>query len=138
MARWLGSGGVGGVVCCRGLSGPTPAATSIRRRQEYAPARPDLAELMAEGGHAAASGNLPAAVRAFRQATYLNPNLAIAYFQLGAAFELAGDPREARRSFAAAGLAMMSGDGADDLSGLEGYSQRDLARAIASQPTQAY
>ncbi len=77
----------------------------------------------------------PAAVTIRR--TYLNPNLAIAYFQLGAALELAGDPREARRSFAAAGLAMMSGDGAEDLSGLEGYSQRDLARAIASKLTAA-
>src|SRR5260370_6967993 len=91
---------------------------------------------MGEGGDGAVSGSLPAEVRAFRQATYLNPNLAIAYFQLGAAFELAGDPREARRSFAAAGLAMMSGDGADDLSGLEGYSQRDLARAIAPNLTE--
>ena len=128
---------VAGVLCYRRLIAPAPAAVTIRRRQDYAPPRPDLAGLMAEGGHAAASGNLQAAVRAFRRATYLNPNLAIAYFQLGAALELAGDPREARRSFAAAGLAMMSGDGAEDLSGLEGYSQRDLARAIASKLTEA-
>jgi hypothetical protein len=72
---------------------------------------------------------------AARAACACVPNLAIAYFQLGAALELAGDPREARRSFAAAGLAMMSGDGTQDLSGLEGYSQRDLARAIASKLT---
>lgn len=128
---------VAGVLCYRRLTAPAPAAATIGRRQEYAPPRPDLAGLMAEGGHAAASGNLGAAVRAFRQATYLNPNLAIAYFQLGAALELAGDPREARRSFAAAGLAMMSGDGAEDISGLEGYSPRDLARAIASKLTEA-
>jgi chemotaxis protein methyltransferase CheR len=126
---------VAGVLCYRRLTAPAPAAASIGRRQDYAPPRPDLAGLMAEGGHAASNGNLGAAVRAFRQATYLNPNLAIAYFQLGAALELAGDPREARRSFAAAGLAMMSGDGAEDISGLEGYSQRDLARAIASKLT---
>jgi predicted TPR repeat methyltransferase len=121
--------------CYRRLSAPVPVASAVGSRQSGLRPRPDLAGLMAEGDHAAASGDLRVAVRAFRQATYLNPNLAIAYFQLGAALELAGDPREARRSFAAAGLAMMSGDGTQDLSGLEGYSQRDLARAIASKLT---
>jgi chemotaxis protein methyltransferase CheR len=91
----------------------------------------DLPHLLAEGDHAAASGDLGAAVRAFRQATYLDPNQAIAYFQLGAALELAGDARESRRAFGAAGLAMMSGDAAEDISGLGGYTRRDLARAIA-------
>jgi chemotaxis protein methyltransferase CheR len=128
---------VADALCYRRLSAPAPAAATVGRRESDMRPRPDLAGLMAEGDHAAASGDLRAAVRAFRQATYLNPNLAIAYFQLGAALELAGDPREARRSFAAAGLAMMSGDGAEDLSGLEGYSQRDLARAIAGKLTVA-
>jgi chemotaxis methyl-accepting protein methylase len=128
---------VADALCYRRLIAPASAAPTVARRQADLPPRPDLAGLMAEGDHAAASGDLRAAVRAFRQATYLNPNLAIAYFQLGAALELAGDPREARRSFAAAGLAMMSGDGTQDLSGLEGYSQRDLARAIASKLTVA-
>ncbi len=124
-------------LCYRRLVAPIPAAPSVGKRPAEVRASPDLAGLMAEGDHAAACGDLRVAVRAFRQATYLNPNLAIAYFQLGAALELAGDPREARRSFAAAGLAMMSGDGAEDLSGLEGYSQVDLARAIASKLTEA-
>jgi chemotaxis protein methyltransferase CheR len=128
---------VADALCYRRLIAPTAAVPAVGRRQDDLPPRPDLAGLMAAGDHAAASGDLRTAVRAFRQATYLNPNLAIAYFQLGAALELAGDPREARRSFAAAGLAMMSGDGAEDLSGLEGYSQRDLARAIASKLTEA-
>jgi len=44
---------------------------------------------------------------------------------------LAGDARESRRAFGAAGLAMMSGDAAEDISGLGGYTRRDLARAIA-------
>jgi chemotaxis protein methyltransferase CheR len=127
---------VADALCYRRLIAPTPAAPKVGTRPADTSPRPDLAGLMAEGDHAAASGNLRAAVRAFRQATYLNPNLAIAYFQLGAALELAGDPREARRSFAAAGLAMMSGDGIQDLFGLEGYSQRDLARAIASKLTE--
>ena len=93
--------------------------------------------MLSEGNLAAATGDLRAAVRAFRQATYLDPNLAIAYFQLGAALELAGDPREARRAFGAAGLAMMNGDGTEDLSGLGGYTRRDLASAIAYKLTQA-
>jgi Flp pilus assembly protein TadD len=96
---------------------------------------PDVPSLLAEGDRAAAGGDLRSAIRAFRQATYLNPHLAIAYFQLGAALELAGDARESRRAFGAAGLAMMSGDGDEDLSGLGGYTRRDLARAIAAKLT---
>ncbi|HEX9098073.1 MAG TPA: CheR family methyltransferase [Candidatus Dormibacteraeota bacterium] len=139
MTRFFEPVRVADAFCYRRLSAPAPtAAPTVGRREADVHARPNLAGLMAEGDHAAASGDLHAAVRAFRQATYLNPNLAIAYFQLGAALELAGDPREARRSFAAAGLAMMSGDGAEDLSGLEGYSQRDLARAIASKLTEVH
>jgi chemotaxis protein methyltransferase CheR len=136
MTRFFEPIRVADALCYRRLIAPAPAAPQVVTRQADQSPRPDLAGLMAEGDHAAATGNLRAAVRAFRQATYLNPNLAIAYFQLGAALELAGDPREARRSFAAAGLAMMSGDGIQDLSGLEGYSQRDLARAIASKLTE--
>jgi hypothetical protein len=47
-----------------------------------------------------------------------------------------GDLREARRAFGAAGLAMMRGDRSEDLSGLGGYTRRDLARAIASKLTE--
>jgi len=61
--------------------------------------------------------------------------VAVAYFQLGAALELAGDQREARRAYGAAGLAMIRGDGDEDLSGLGGYTRRDLARAIAAKLT---
>jgi tetratricopeptide (TPR) repeat protein len=91
--------------------------------------------LLAQGDRAAAGGDVQAAIRAFRQATYLDPNLAIAYFQLGAALEMAGDRREARRSFGAAGLAMVRGEGSEDMTGLGGYSRRDLARAIATKLT---
>ncbi len=126
---------VAGVLCFRRLTATVKPVPTIGRRQDDLRPHPDLAGLMAEGDQAASSGDLQAAVRAFRQATYLNPNLAIAYFQLGAALELAGDPRESRRAFGAAGLAMMNGDGTEDLAGLGGYSRRDLARAIASKLT---
>ena len=128
---------VAGVPCYQrhGLSRadvPTPPTPTLTLPLKGAGISPmDLPALLAEGDHAAASGDLGAAVRAFRQATYLDPNQAIAYFQLGAALELAGDARESRRAFGAAGLAMMSGDGAEDISGLGGYTRRDLARAIA-------
>jgi chemotaxis protein methyltransferase CheR len=128
---------VADVHCYRRLmaaSASTPAPIVGRRQGDLRPPR-DLPGLIAEGDRAAATGDLRAAARAFRQATYLDPNLAIAYFQLGAALELAGDPHEARRAFGAAGLAMMTGDDSDDLSGLGGYTRRDLARAIASKLT---
>ena len=126
---------MGGALCYRrhdAAAAPAPVATL---RQGVTRSAANLPDLLAEGDHAAANGDLRAAVRAFRQATYLDPNVAVAYFQLGAALELAGDRREARRAFGAAGLAMMRGDGDDDLSGLGGYTRRDLARAIAAKLT---
>lgn len=130
---------VAGVPCYQRLGVPTTASRTAPSRaptlalplkgERNVPT--DLPHLLAEGDHAAAAGDIGAAVRAFRQATYLDPNQAIAYFQLGAALELAGDTRESRRAFGAAGLAMMSLDGGADISGLGGYTRRDLARAIA-------
>ena len=112
-----------------------PCAPVVGKRAgDISPPR-DLPGLLAEGNRAAASGDIRAAVRAFRQATYLDPNVAIAYFQLGAALELAGDAREARRAFGAAGLAMVSGNANDDVTGLGGYTRQDLATAIAYKLT---
>ena len=125
---------IAGALCYERLAGPLKAVVVGRREGDVRPPR-DLHGLMTEGDRAAASGDLRAAVRAFRQATYLDPNVAIAYFQLGAALELAGDAREARRAFAAAGLAMVSSDGTEDISGLGGYTRRDLASAIAYKLT---
>jgi chemotaxis methyl-accepting protein methylase len=124
---------VSGALCYRRL--PEPAPLPAVNHKEESRRSSDVPRLLAEGDQATSNGDIRAAVRAFRQATYLNPSLAIAYFQLGAALELAGDAREARRAFGAAGLAMMSGDGGEDLSGLGGYTRRDLARAIASKLT---
>jgi tetratricopeptide (TPR) repeat protein len=135
MTRYFEPVRVAGAVCYRRLFKAAPAAPIAGRRQGDIQPRFTVSSLLADGDHAAASGDLRAAIRAFRQATYLDPNMAIAYFQLGAALELAGDQREARRAFGAAGLAMMRGDGSEDLSGLGGYTRRDLARAIASKLT---
>jgi chemotaxis protein methyltransferase CheR len=137
MSQYFESVRVAGAHCYRRLGAVAPVAGPVEKGPgEDRPPR-DPRGLLTEGDRAAAQGDIRAAVRAFRQATYLDPNLAIAYFQLGAALELAGDPREARRAFGAAGLAMMSGDGTEDISGLGGYTRRDLASAIAYKLTQA-
>jgi chemotaxis protein methyltransferase CheR len=134
MSAWFEPIRVAGALVYRRLRpGPPPAAVG-RRATDVRPSF-DLARLLAQGHSAAAGGDLRAAIRAFRQATYLDPNLTIAFFQLGAALELAGDRREARRAFAAAGLALMRSEGSEDLSALEGYTGRDLARAIAFKLT---
>jgi chemotaxis protein methyltransferase CheR len=125
---------VAGALCYERLGAAPRAAVVGTRAGDIRPPL-DLPGLMTEGNRAAATGDIRAAVRAFRQATYLDPNLAVAYFQLGAALELAGDAREARRAFGAAGLAMVSGNGAEDVTGLGGYTRRDLATAIAYKLT---
>jgi chemotaxis protein methyltransferase CheR len=134
MTRYFAPVSVGGVPCYERLV-EAPAAAVPVRPARAARGRRDLTGLLEDGDRAAASGDLRAAVRAFRQATYLDPNVAIAYFQLGAALELAGDVREARRAFGAAGLAMVGSDGTEDVSGLGGYTRRDLASAIAYKLT---
>jgi chemotaxis protein methyltransferase CheR len=135
MARYFEPVRVAGVLCYQRHVSTAPAPAVGRRQGDFRPTA-NLPGLLAQGDSAAAHGDLRAAVRAFRQATYLDPNVAIAYFLLGAALELAGDVREARRAFGAAGLAMVRADGSEDLSGLGGYSRRDLARAIASKLTE--
>lgn len=124
---------VTGALCYRRIPASTrPTATEPQRTARL---RPDPSALMAQGESAAAGGDLRMAIRAFRQATYIDPNLPAAYFQLGAAFERAGDSREARRAFAAAGLALMRGGEVEKVTQVEGYAARDLARAIATKLT---
>jgi chemotaxis protein methyltransferase CheR len=136
MSRYFEPVRVAGVLCYRRLAPAAAQAPTVGRRKTDARPTADLPGLLAQGDRAAAHGDLRAAVTAFRQAIYLDPNLAVAYFQLGAALELAGDPREARRAFGAAGLAMVRADGSEETSGLGGYTRRDLARAIASKLTE--
>jgi chemotaxis methyl-accepting protein methylase len=135
MASYFAAVRVEGALCYERLTAAPPAPVVGTRAGDAGPPPRDLPGLMTEGNRAAASGDIRAAVRAFRQATYLDPNVAIAYFQLGAALELAGDAREARRAFGAAGLAMVSGNGTEDVTGLGGYTRGDLATAIAYKLT---
>ncbi len=117
------------------LPAPGKAAAPAARPVQASRPAPDVPWLMASGGTATAGGDLRAAIHAFRQATYLDPDLTVAYFQLGAALELAGDRREARRAFAAAGLSLMRSEERGDTVDLEGYTGRDLARAISIKLT---
>jgi chemotaxis methyl-accepting protein methylase len=135
MAAWFAEVHVAGALCFKRLPGAPATRAMTSRPPAVVPSPHDLAGLLEQGNRAAADGDVRAAVRAFRQATYLDPTVAVAYFQLGAALELAGDTREARRAFAAAGLAMVSGDGTEDVSGLGGYTRRDLATVIAYKLT---
>jgi len=136
MSRFFEPVRVAGALCYRRLAPTAAPPPTVGHRQGDKRPTADLPGLLAQGDRAAAHGDLRAAVTAFRQATYLDPNLAVAYFQLGAALELAGDHREARRAFGAAGLAMVRADGSEEMSGLGGYTRRDLARAIASKLTE--
>ena len=125
---------VAGALCYRRLSTAThkmDAGTPLRAHR----VRPDPSALIAQGESAAEGGDLRMAIRAYRQAIYIDPNLPAAYFQLGAAFERVGDAREARRAFAAAGLAMIRAADAENVSPVEGYAAQDLARAIAGKLT---
>jgi tetratricopeptide (TPR) repeat protein len=125
---------VAGAICYRRLSAASNTIDNVKPSR--APrVRPDPSALIAQGESAAQGGDLRMAIRAFRQALYIDPNLPAAYFQLGAAFERVGDAREARRAFAAAGLAMIRGVDVENVSPVEGYAARDLARAIASKLT---
>lgn len=108
--------------------GPAPAGRPAAPRRR-APADPR--RLLAEGERAFAAGNAAGAVRAFRKVTYLEPDQPVGYFQLGTALEHAGDHREARRAFAAAGSALARSDPAATLPGLKGYTAAELGKAIA-------
>jgi chemotaxis methyl-accepting protein methylase len=107
---------------------PVPAAAAPRRQAPIDPLR-----LLAEGERASAAGNTAGAVRAFRKLTYLDPTQPVGYFQLGTALEHAGDHREARRAFAAAGSALARSEPGAAIPGLEGYSAAELGKAIAAK-----
>jgi hypothetical protein len=68
-------------------------------------------------------------VAALRKVVYLDPDHAIAHFQLGLAFELQGEQRQARRAFSAARAALRRSSAAAEAA-LEGYQIGELIRLI--------
>jgi chemotaxis methyl-accepting protein methylase len=119
---------VGEAFVYRKGSAPVPAPAAQRQRAPI-----DALRLLTEGERASAAGNSAGAVRAFRKLTYLDPSQPVGYFQLGTALEHAGDHREARRAFAAAGSALARSDPGATIPGLEGYSAAELGKAIAAK-----
>src|SRR5260370_40098456 len=113
MSTYFAAVRVAGALCHERLAAAPRAAQIGTRLGDTTPHR-DMTGLLTEGNRAAASGDLRAAVRAFRQATYLDRNVAIAYLQLGAALEPAADAREARRAVVDARLALTCASGTED------------------------
>ena len=119
---------IGDAFVYRKGAAPADSKAPVRHRRP-----PDQRRLLAEGERAFASGDPAGAVRAFRKATYLDPDQPVGFFQLGTALEHAGDHREARRAFAAAEAALARADPAATLEGLEGYTSAELGKAIAAK-----
>ncbi len=100
-------------------AGPEPGGDTI----------PTVAELLAEGEAGLEAGDAAAAVSALRKVVYLDPDHAIAHFQLGLAFELLGDRGQSRRALSAARAALGRSSAAAEAA-LEGYQIAELVRLI--------
>jgi chemotaxis protein methyltransferase CheR len=90
---------------------------------------PSIAALLAEGEAGLEAGDAATAVAALRKVVYLDPDHAIAHFQLGLAFEQLGDQGQSRRAFSAA-RAALGRAGAAAEAALEGYQIAELVRLI--------
>jgi len=90
---------------------------------------PSIAALLAAGEAGLQAGDAAAAVAALRKVVYLDPDHAIAQFQLGLAFELQGETRQARRAFSVARAALGRSSAAAEVA-LEGYQIEELVRMI--------
>jgi chemotaxis protein methyltransferase CheR len=129
-------------------SRPAPAATVVRRPAP-APRRspavraataavatapaPDIAALLDAGERAYAAADLDTAIRAFRQATCLEPDHPMAHTCLALALEAAGEGVAAARAFSAARSALArSGGGGVEL-GLDGFHHEELASFLATR-----
>ena len=105
--------------------------------QEPAPAEPEpggdmiptVADLLAAGEAGLEAGDAATAVSALRKVVYLDPDHAIAHFQLGLAFEMMGDRGQSRRALSAARAALGRSSAAAEAA-LEGYQIAELVRLI--------
>jgi hypothetical protein len=85
------------------------------------PLLPDPKGLMSAGHAALEAGDAEAAIVAFRQAAYLDPNDALAHLQLGLALEYERHHGAARRAFAASRAALERVGTERIAGGLEGF-----------------
>jgi chemotaxis protein methyltransferase CheR len=104
---------------------PKPAGAAAHRGG----GDPSIAALLAEGEAGLQAGDAAVAVAALRKVVYLDPDHAIAHFQLGLAFELQGESRQARRAFSVARAALGRSSAAAEAA-LEGYQIDELVRMI--------
>ncbi len=111
---------------------PTP-----ERRRSQQPTLTDrrrnltVGQLLGQGEAAAASGDFAAAVTAFRQATYMDPEHPVPYFQLALCLEQAGDLDAARIALEAAQDAIRRCDRSRFQADLDGFHTDELVVAIA-------
>ncbi|MGD0833076.1 MAG: CheR family methyltransferase [Candidatus Dormibacteria bacterium] len=106
-----------------GRAAPTPTPGCVD------PSTAPEAILLAVGEAALEMGDAQAAIAALRKVVYLDPDQAIAHFQLGLAFELGADPAQARRAFSAARAALTRTSAAAEVA-LEGYQVEELTRFL--------
>jgi hypothetical protein len=104
-------------------------AGRARAAEDQGGGDPSTAALLAEGEAGLQSGDAAAAVAALRKVAYLDPDHAIAHFQLGLAFELLGEAHQARRAFSVARAALRRSTAAAEVA-LEGYQIGELVRMI--------
>jgi Flp pilus assembly protein TadD len=91
---------------------------------------PAVADLLAAGELALASGDTEAAAAAFRRAAYLEPDHPLAHFQLGMALEALGQDLPARRAYLAARTALARADSEAVAHALQGYRIETLMRML--------
>ena len=117
---------------------PVPPAARLGSAAAPRPARaehdgrggdPSISALLAEGEAELQAGDVGTAVAVLRKVVYLDPDHAIAHFQLGLAFELLGERGQARRAFGAARAALGRASAAAEAA-LEGYQIGELVRLL--------
>ncbi|HEY2428814.1 MAG TPA: CheR family methyltransferase [Acidimicrobiales bacterium] len=111
------------------------ASPPAARRPAATPAAPSWPEpeavtAYAAGNAAFEAGDADTAVRLLRQATYIDPDLAVAHFTLGVVLSAGGDTAGARRAWEAARAAVGRADPADVEDALDGHSASALTLAI--------
>ena len=106
---------------------PRPAPP---RPEPAAEAPPGFADLLADGERALGAADYPAAINAFRQAAYLDPDHPLAHLNLGLALESVDDAPAAQRAYRAARAALDRGDVAAVEAMLEGYRLEELIRLL--------
>jgi chemotaxis methyl-accepting protein methylase len=124
----------------------TPAPTARRPRHAAAPAAPravpprrpsaapvslaDAPELARAGIESYRNGDQAAAIRSFRQWTYVDPDEALAHFHLALALEAHGDATAAARAFAATRATLVRRGAHTAVEAFGGYGLADVLRLL--------